>query len=224
MLCNAPGVTGTAPQEAEVKDGSRFASISLIAPGILLTLVPVLALAVTHPDPPLAPVFAQHWWSPIAFVPPVTPLLGSLGLALLAGASLLALVSKRLPSRPSRAAAIGGGLVIAVLLALVWVMAAAARNDVSSSVIHEVLETSETHDGQASDQAIRAIRLDLALPGTNPSTLHLRSEGAIPVGPWLLQTTDVHNVTAQNEGADVTIETLVNPFTGHVDAAWFYGT
>jgi hypothetical protein len=59
-------------------------------------------------------------------------------------------------------------------------------------------------------------------PPTRQDAFILKSPSA-PAGPWIVQTTEVLNENAQDEGADVVLEPLVDPINGHIIAAWYYG-
>lgn len=194
----------------------------LSAPGTVLLLTPAVATAVTGRDPD--PLFMHAWWTPIAQAPTVSLLLGSVGLDVLLATGVGAVIARaarsRRPIRP--AVRTIGVIVLATLAALGWTIGAAGRVDASSSTITAVLGHGDARPADASSEARKAIDMALAWPDTL-SRVRVLSTSSVPAGPWIVQTTEVLNVNAQDEGADVVVETLVEPTTGRLVAAWYYG-
>lgn len=202
--------------------GSRWwLWLSLTA--IVLLLAPPVAIGITNWDPD--PVFMHFWWTPIAQAPTLALLIGSLGLDLLVATGIVAFVHrldrKRRPVRPHVRS--GAAIAIAVLIALAWSLAAAAQSGVSSSNVAQALNAGNTVTTQMSPQASKAVGQVLAWPTNPTSRVHILQSPSVPAGPWIVQTTEVLNENAQDEGADVVLETLFDPMNGHIIAAWYYG-
>ncbi|WP_345482210.1 hypothetical protein [Amnibacterium soli] len=192
--------------------------------GLALLLVPVAALVVTNRDPD--PLFLHYWWTPIASVPADSLLLGALGLALLlatAVAAIVATVSRRwYPRRGARLISPLLGLAVIASLIGISIAVSASRAEDSSAAIRAVLL--RKHPATAvSGQARRAIELALGWPAPTAAGIRIEHRSTIPAGPWLVQTTEVLNQNLADEGADVTVETLIDPTNGSIKAAWFYG-
>lgn len=190
---------------------------------IVLLLAPAAAIGITNRDPD--PVFMHFWWTPIAQAPTLALLIGSVGLDLLVATGIVAsvhrLVVKRRPVRPQVRS--GASIVIAIIIGLAWSLAAAAHADASSSNVSRALIAGNAVSTQMSTQASTAVEQVLAWPTNPTSRVHIIKNQSVPAGPWIVQTTEVLNENAQDEGADVVLETLVTPIDGHVVAAWYYG-
>lgn len=195
----------------------------LTGAGGVLLLGPVIAIGITHRDPD--PLFMHSWWTPIAQAPTVTLLTCSIGLDLLLSTGLVAVLARtvrrrwRVRPRIRTIAAI----LVASGVALGWSLVAAAHADASSSAISTSLRGDTPEAAHLSGQAAQAIASVLAWPTDPTSHVHIIGTSSVPAGPWIVQTTEVLNENAQDEGADVVVETLVRPTDGHIDAAWFYG-
>ncbi|MGT2426113.1 hypothetical protein [Amnibacterium kyonggiense] len=196
----------------------RFALV-----GVVLLLAPVAAIAVTNRDPD--PVFMHFWWTPIARSPTPALLVGSLGLDLLTATGFVALICRlsrrRRPTRPRLRAA--ATIAMAAVLALVWSLGATSHADASRSSIARVLDGDGSRATKSSRQATGAVAQVLAWPTDPTSRVHILRRPSVPAGPWIVQTTEVLNENAQDEGADVVLETLVDPIDGGIVAAWYYG-
>lgn len=117
--------------------------------------------------------------------------------------------------------------VLAIAVALLGagghVAASSAHTTASSTAIRAVLLRTPERAAAVSPQARQAIELALGWPAPTARGIHVLHQATAPVGPWLVQRTEIVNENLSDEGSDVEVETLVNPITGHLDAAWFYG-
>lgn len=204
----APATTGRVP--------GRRPWHWFIGVGIALLLVPVLASAVTHRDPD--PLFQHGWWSPIASAPRPALVVGSVGLDLLIATALMIPLRRR-----PTAVVVIAVVAFAVVVGAAWATLASARASLSASVIRSVLLQPGT-PLPATPEAVQAVRLALSWPGSDSRGVHIHELGSVPAGPFIVQTTNVMNENASDEGADVTMESLVDPIDGRIVAAWFYGS
>jgi hypothetical protein len=181
----------------------------------------VIALAVTNRDPD--PMFMNQGWSPIASDPSGALLIGSLGLDVLVATAVTAAVVRLRGSRSGRRAPVVLTGALALAGALVWVAATAPTADLSTDTMHALLRSPRHETSRATPQAQRAMQLAMGLPGTPTSGVRITDGGRTPVGPWVLQRVEVVDTNLSDEHAEVTVETLVDPGSGAIRAAWFSG-